>query len=71
MMDLKALRKSCGLTQVELAKKLGITQQQYSRYENYKMKIKLDTFLKIVEICNCKIEIVKKNESLQTKKRSV
>ncbi len=71
MIDLKVLRKSCGFTQTELAKKLGITQQQYSRYENYKMKIKLDTFLKIVEICNCKIEIIKKNESLQTNKRSV
>ena len=55
MLSLEEMRKSCGLTQAELAKKLGITQQQYSRYENYKMKIKLDTFLKIVEICNCKI----------------
>ena len=52
MMDLKALRKSCGLTQVELAKKLGITQQQYSRYENYKMKIKIDTFKQKKEVYN-------------------
>jgi len=31
---LKESRKACGLTQREIARKLNMTQQQYSRFEN-------------------------------------
>lgn len=57
MINLNEIRKASGLTQKELASKLGIKQQQYSRYENNITKITLETFLKILEICNFKFEI--------------
>lgn len=62
MINLKEIRKSCGFSQQELAIKLGITQQQYSRYETNTNKIFLEMFLKILEVCNYKIILEKNNE---------
>ena len=59
--NLKAIRTEVGYTQRELARLLGIKQQQYSRYENGTNKIPLETFLKMLEICECKFLIQMKN----------
>lgn len=57
--NLKQIRKSIELNQTELAKRIGISQQQYSRYETNTNKIPLETFLKIVEACHYKIQLIK------------
>lgn len=61
MIDLKTIRKSCGLTQKELAKKLGIGESTYAHYESGIRKITLDTFLRLLKVCNLEIKIKKKN----------
>ena len=60
MKTLKELRNSCGLSQTELAKRLGISQQQYSRYEVGINKITLEMFLKVVSACGYTIKTIKK-----------
>ncbi|EJD6501368.1 helix-turn-helix transcriptional regulator [Providencia rettgeri] len=50
---LKKMRKNLGITETELAKKLKISQQQVSRYENGKTSLTLErisTYLSILEI---------------------
>ena len=59
MKTLKEIRKSAGLSQIELAKKIKITQQQYSRYEVGINKIPLEMFLKILDACHYKIKLEK------------
>ncbi len=59
MKSLKEIRKSSGLSQKELAKKIGVTQQQYSRYEVGVNKITLEMYLKIINTCGYRIKIEK------------
>ncbi len=60
MRSLKDIRKSSGLSQKELAKKIGVTQQQYSRYEVGINKITLEMYLKILNTCGYKVKLEKK-----------
>ena len=60
MKSLKEIRSSKKLNQTELAILLGIKQQQYQRYERGVNEISLKMFLKILDVCNLKIKIVKK-----------
>ncbi len=46
--NLKAARKSKGLTQKEVAKKFGMTQQQYSRFENGVFEL---NYAQILDLC--------------------
>ena len=61
--DLKEIRKSCGYTQKDLAKKLGISDSTLAHYETGIRKISLDMFLKVLQICNYKIEVKRKDLS--------
>ena len=47
--NLKQARKFKGLTQREVAKKLKMTQQQYSRFENGVFEL---NYMQILELCN-------------------
>ncbi len=53
-------RKEMGLTQQELAEKIGVSQQVISRFENEKHAPTLDRFLKILEGLDLEITINKK-----------
>ena len=46
--NIKQARKYKGLTQVEMAKFLNMTQQQYSRFENGVFEL---NYNQIIEIC--------------------
>lgn len=55
-------RKEMGLTQQELADKVGVSQQVISRFENEKHAPTLDSFLKILEGLDLEITINKKKD---------
>ena len=46
---IKAFRKKAGLTQTELAQKIGIGEKQISKIENYTNLPSLTTFFKIID----------------------
>jgi len=48
-MDIKAARESAGISQAELAKRLGIKQQQISKWESGKQDITIGKLKKIAE----------------------
>jgi HTH-type transcriptional regulator/antitoxin HipB len=52
---LEAFRKQAGLTQVELALRMGITQQSLSRLECNSENISMSRFLKILSILNVEL----------------
>lgn len=54
--NIRSLRVKANLTQEEVAKKLGVTRQQYYLYEKEPLKIKVKTLLKLADILNCKVE---------------
>ncbi len=48
--EIKSKRRALGLTGEELAKKIGVSQQQISRYERGKTNISCDTLMMFVLI---------------------
>jgi transcriptional regulator with XRE-family HTH domain len=54
-MDIKTVRENAGLTQAELAEKIGVAQQIVSRWEKGDRKPKLEALEKISEACNVKL----------------
>lgn len=55
MNRIKELRKSKGLTQAELAKKVGISEQAVSFYENDRRKPKIETWNRLADFFNVSI----------------
>lgn len=49
---IKGIRYDAGLTQSEMAKKLGISEATYINYENGKSKIPYKVAIMICDICN-------------------
>jgi transcriptional regulator with XRE-family HTH domain len=59
-MDLKTKRKEIGLTNIEIAKKLGISKSYLSQIESGKRKIDSKLINGIAEVYNLNIDEVKK-----------
>jgi repressor LexA len=55
---LRELRKMEGWTQEEVARKIGVSKQTYSHYENEKRKPSLDTIRKLAEIYDVALDTV-------------
>lgn len=58
--QLIAARKASGLSQVELAKKVGVSQQAISRLENKRQMPTLIGFLRILNAVNLDLKLVQK-----------
>ena len=63
---LKELRKQAGLTQVELAGKLGIVQSSYADWERGKKKPTQANLVKIAQILNVSVDYLVGNSEEKT-----
>ena len=52
---LKNVRLRAGLSQRQLAEKLGVNDTTISAYERGRTKPTIDTIFEILEICQCKV----------------
>lgn len=57
--NIKKARLDAGLTQIEVAEKLGVAQAQYARWENGGRNPKDETVKKLAEIFGTSFEILK------------
>lgn len=55
-MRLKEIRKQRGLTQTEVANKIGVAQNTYSQYENGKREMDTVTLCKIADALNVTVD---------------
>ena len=55
-LNLKEAREACGLTQLEMARLLGINDVTLSGYELGKHNPKTDTLIKIAQLCNVTVD---------------
>lgn len=62
-LELKALRVKNGLTQIELAEKIGVHQNTIMKYEKNANDIQLSVLEKILELFNVELYIFFKNVS--------
>lgn len=58
------IRKELGVTQETLANKVGISQQEISRFENEKHIPKLSSFIRILDALGLEIKIQKKENHI-------
>lgn len=56
--DLRELRIAAGLTQSQLADRLGLKQNTVSQYEKGNRKVDADTLAAWVEACGARLEII-------------
>ncbi len=63
MSNLKIIRKSKGLTQAEVAKYIGISQNNYSYWESGKVKIDNDSLKKLADYFNVSVDYLLDRET--------
>lgn len=56
MLNLKVMRIKCGMTQVELAKVVGISQNALSLYEIGERRPRRDILSKLAEALGCEVK---------------
>ena len=56
MTALKRARKARGLTQVELAEYIGVTQGAVHQWESGKSKPTVENLMKMAKLFNCKVD---------------
>lgn len=64
MLKLKEIRKAKGKTQTEVAKAVGISQNNYSYWENGKVKIDNNSLTKLANYFNVSIDYLLGNSEL-------
>ena len=64
-MGIKIVRENAGLTQTELAEKIGVAQQIVSRWEKGDRKPKLEALQKIAIVCNTNIAALISSHSIK------
>ena len=64
MNAIKAVRAACGLTQQQLAEKIGTTPQMISAWENGARNPKRSTLLKIAEACQRPLSVLRVEKPL-------
>lgn len=67
--NLKALRQSLGLTQEEVAGRLGVTRQTVSSYESGRTRPDLDTLKRLAEVYDTDIQAILYGSSPEQKRR--
>lgn len=68
MNNLKAARKAKNMTQVEVAKRIGLAQSSYSAWENGTTKIDHTSLLKLSELFEVSVDYLLGKEGNQQKK---
>lgn len=63
MIAIRSLRQRTGMTQMDLAKKVGVSQAIISRYENGERSIDLETAATIARALNCTIDDLMKEDA--------
>ena len=63
---LKQLRKDKGWSQIELGKKIGLSQERISVIESYPEKMSLDQLLTILMVLEAELQVVPRNSILVT-----
>lgn len=66
---LKGFRKSKGLSQSDVAQKLGITQQAYQLIESNPEKVSVERLFKVLTILGVVIQLSEKTSNLNLKQR--
>lgn len=65
------IRKEKNMTQGELAEKIGMQQNQISRFENLKVTPTLETVIKIAKGLNSKVEFISDDEHEESEREAV
>ena len=61
--NIKTTRKKSGLTQIQLAEKINVSQKQISSWEKGDYKPNIETLIKLSDVFNCTLdELVKGQE---------